>query len=55
MNFPEREFVYWQEYLTADMARQIELPKPLFRNLRGYLRHINRLDLLKRLEGSANA
>jgi len=44
---------YWQEYLTADMARQIELPKPLFRNLREYLQNINRFDLLKRLEGGS--
>jgi hypothetical protein len=41
---------YWQEYLTADMARQVDLPKPLFRNLREYLQRINRYDLLKRLE-----
>jgi hypothetical protein len=41
---------YWQEYLTADMARRKGLPKPLFRNLREYLRHINRFDLLERLE-----
>jgi hypothetical protein len=41
---------YWQEYLTADMARKVDLPKPLFRNLREYLHHINRFDLLKRLE-----
>lgn len=41
---------YWQEYLTRDMARQVDLPKPPFRNLHQYLRHINRPDLLKRFE-----
>lgn len=44
---------YWQEYMTVDMARQIELPKPPFRNLREYLQRINRPDLLKRLEGGS--
>ncbi|MBI3978918.1 MAG: restriction endonuclease [Chloroflexi bacterium] len=44
---------YWQEYLTIDMARQVELPRPLFRNLRDYLRHVNRPDLLARLGGDS--
>ncbi|MGB9870863.1 MAG: type II restriction endonuclease [Anaerolineae bacterium] len=39
---------YWQEYLTADMARKVDLPRPLFRNLREYLERINRPDLLAR-------
>lgn len=43
---------YWQEYLTADMARKVDLPRPLFRNLREYLERINRPDLLARLDES---
>lgn len=43
---------YWQEYLTADMARKVDLPRPLFRNLREYLERINRLDLVARLDES---
>lgn len=41
---------YWSEYMTSDMARAAELPKPLFRNLREYLIYRNRTDLLKKLE-----
>lgn len=40
---------YWQEYLTTDMARKVDLPRPLFRSLREYLERINRPDLLARL------
>ena len=43
---------YWQEYLTPDMARKVDLPRPLFRNLREYLERINRPDLVKRLDES---
>ncbi|MFN3763141.1 MAG: type II restriction endonuclease, partial [Anaerolineae bacterium] len=43
---------YWQEYLTTDMARKVDLPRPLFRNLREYLERINRPDLLARLDES---
>ncbi len=50
---PEKIFdQYWQEYLTADMARLVDLPKPLFRNLREYLVYKNLHDLLERLEGT---
>lgn len=31
--------LYWQEYLTADMARRAELAKPPFRNLDEFLRY----------------
>ena len=41
---------YWSAYMTNDMARAAQLPKPLFRNLREYLAYRNRLDLLVKLE-----
>ncbi|MBI1801051.1 MAG: restriction endonuclease [Chloroflexi bacterium] len=41
---------YWSEYMTSDMARAAQLPKPLFKNLRQYLAYRNRPDLLARLE-----
>ncbi len=31
--------LYWQEYLTADMARRAELARPPFRNLDEFLRY----------------
>ncbi len=45
---------YWSEYMTSDMARAAQLPKPLFRNLREYLVYRNRPDLLAKLESKAD-
>ncbi len=41
---------YWSEYMTGDMARAAELPKPVFRSLREYLIYRNRAELVKKLE-----
>jgi hypothetical protein len=40
---------YWSEYMTSDMARSVQLPKPLYRNLHEYLAYRNRGDLLAKL------
>ena len=42
---------YWMYYLTRDMARKAQLPKPPYRNLREYLEYRGMKDLIEKLEG----